>query len=108
MFDPALANERLKVRSKLHSVRRIEVDHLDLFAEKLIAQKRIHHDERVAQNHSIDPFVCVLVSAEDLISDRMLRIAEELEHILLAIARVAFQRFENRLSREPLMNEQRQ
>src|SRR6266545_4751743 len=38
----------------------------------------------------------------------MLWIAEELEHIRLAIAYMTFERFQNRFGREPLVNEQRQ
>jgi hypothetical protein len=105
--DVALADEGLKVRAELHAVGRVDVDHLHLAAEALVVQERVHHDERVAEDHPVDPIVAILVSPQDLIDDRMLRVAEQFKQRALRVALVADQRLDDRLGRESFMDKER-
>src|SRR5213079_2339299 len=83
-----------------------DVDHLDLTTQPLVVQQRVHYNQRVAQNHPVHPLVLVLVSAENLIGNRMLRIAEQIKHVGLLVALVPLQCFQDCLGREPLVDEQ--
>src|SRR5438874_9672315 len=107
MANITLPNKRLKIRAELHTVWRIDVNHLDLPAQALVMQQRVHYDERVPQDHSVNPFILVLIGTEDLVGNRVLRIAKQLKHVGLLVTFVPLQSLKNGFGREPLVNEQR-
>ncbi len=37
------------------------VDRLHLAAQPLVVEERVHHDQRIAQDHAIDPAILVLI-----------------------------------------------
>ena len=106
----AFSDKRLEIAAELHAVGRVHVDHLHLAAEVLVVQKRVHHHQRIAEDHAVGPAVAELVGAQDLVGDRVLRIAEEAEERGLRFlgAAVPGQGLDDRLGREPLVNEQRE
>ena len=71
-------------------------------------QERVHHHERVAEDETVHPLVGVLVGAERLVGDGVLRVAEQLEHGLLLVALVAGQRLDDGLGGQALVDEERQ
>ena len=106
-----LAHEGLEIRAELHSVRRVHVDHLHLPAHALVVQQRVHHHQGVAQDHPVHPLVPILVGSQDLVANAVLGIAEQARtcpSVRAAVFAVRFESLDDRLGREPLMDEQRQ
>ena len=60
-------------------------------------QQRIHDDQRVAEDHAIDPWILMLVRAKDLITNGMPWIREEIEDRLLLVALVSGESLDDRL-----------
>ena len=106
--DIALAHEGLEVRAELHAVRRIDIDRLHLPAEPLVAEQRVHDDQRIAEDQPVDPAVAVFVSLQYAVAQRQIAFAEQVERPCRSFARMAFQRLQYGGGRKPLMNEQRQ
>ncbi|MFO0006130.1 MAG: hypothetical protein ACK559_33910, partial [bacterium] len=107
--DLPAPDEGLEVGPELHAVGRVHEDHLNLSAEVLEPQQRVHDHERVAEHEPIDPLVPVLVSSKYLLRHRPLFRAEEVcEEARLLVPLVLLQRVENRAGGQPLMDEQRQ
>ena len=104
--DVAPAHEWLEVRAELHAVGRVDVDHLHLPAKALVLEERVHDDERVAEDQPVRPVALVLVRGE-LLVERELRVGEELE-LHLPVALMSLERLEDRLRREPFVDEERQ
>ena len=102
----ALAHERLEVRAELHRVGRVHVDGLDLAAEPLVAEQRVHHHQRVAEDHPVHPPVPVLVCLEQPVADGEVALPEEVEQVDLPVPGVSFQRLEDGRRREALVHEQ--
>jgi hypothetical protein len=103
----ALAHEGLEIRAEPHPIRRVEVDHLHLPAQTLVVQQRVHHHQRIAEDHPVDPLVAILVGLEHLVGDRAAGIAEQVQPEL-RVELVTLERLDDALGREPLMHEQRQ
>src|SRR3989338_2864582 len=61
VFDIPLARARLPVGAKFYSIRRVYVNGLHPPAHTFLLQKRVHHDERVAEYHSVLPIILVFV-----------------------------------------------
>ena len=104
--DVALADERLKIGAELHAVGRIDVDHLHLPAEILVVQQRVHHHQRITEDHAVLPAVGVFVGLHQLFGEGTVGVAEEAEEVELLVSLVAGDAVENRLGGETLMNEE--
>src|ERR1700674_1444292 len=48
-----LTDKRLEVAAELHAIRRVHVNHLDLSAQALVVQKRVHHHQGITENHPV-------------------------------------------------------
>jgi hypothetical protein len=74
----ALADKGLKVGVEPNAVRWVHVYHLYLPAQALIVQERIYDQQRVTEDHAVDLLIPILIGFKHLISDRTLRVAEQL------------------------------
>jgi hypothetical protein len=92
----------------MYQIRRVQVYHLHLPTQPLVGQERIHHHQRIAEDEAIGPVVPVLIGAEHLLVDRVLRVSEEIEQGETAVTHMAFEGFQDRPGREPFVDEQRQ
>ena len=78
MSDPVLPHKRLEVRSELHAIGRVEVDHLYLTAHAFVLKQGVHNLQRVTQDEAIGPRSLVLVGVE-LVGDVEVGVAEQVE-----------------------------
>src|SRR5437773_5777925 len=69
MRHDTFPDERLKVASKLYSVWRVNIDHLNLAAEAFVLEKAIHDEKGVAENQAICPRGGMFVRLEDAVGD---------------------------------------
>ena len=66
VLDVALARRDLPVAAELDAVRRVDVDHLDLAAQRLALGEARHDVERVAEDHAVRPVGLVLVEVDEV------------------------------------------
>src|SRR2546425_5298847 len=62
----SVTDARLEVRVVVDAVWRIYVDHLNLAAEPLFLQKTCHDNQRIAQDHPINPVHSMPVELDSL------------------------------------------
>ena len=103
-----LPHKRLEVGPELHAVRRIHINHLHLPAQAFVVQQRVHHHERIPENHPVHPLVGIFIRLQHLIGDGTLGITKQVVQILLLVGLVPGQRFDDGFGGEPLVDKQRQ
>ncbi|OCX56533.1 hypothetical protein BFM99_17265 [Stutzerimonas stutzeri] len=64
MINFIISYKRLKVRTELDSIGRIEIDHLHLSTHALILQQGVHHLQGVAENQAIGPLFLMGIGIE--------------------------------------------
>src|SRR2546426_2880882 len=86
MGNFSFPNKRLKVAPKLHSIRRINVDHLHLTSETFVLDETVHHEERVSEDEAIRPWRGMLVSLQDPIGDVEPGVPEQVQSLLRTVS----------------------
>src|SRR6266511_746644 len=82
------ARAYLPITSELDAIRRVDVDRLDLALEAFLIGQARHHEQRVAEDHSVHPFAGVAVEL-DLLLEREVRVGREEAELLLRPAALA-------------------
>ena len=105
VFRSPAAHEGLEIRAVLHAVGRVEVDRLDPTAHSFEAEQGVHHQQRIPEDQPVRPVFVVFVGAQHPFVERDLPFAEEARRQRLG---AALHGGEDRLRRQPLVDEQRQ
>jgi hypothetical protein len=81
VLDITTIDKRLKIRPIFDSVRRVDVDHLDLPRHSLLFQQRVHYKQAVARDQPVRPVMRMFIELNRLPNWRILFRSGEERHL---------------------------